>query len=147
MDIKEAIVLVEVNKPYSKNLEVFLNWDWAVLKCAKLNSGATNNQYFHLDRVPLNSDTSEAEVFIDREGDEIIFSNEDGETLYLYIKTSNDVHEERFHEEVLPDRYIVAVVDDVKICGTSISDLPLSDETKRKIEHEAENYKEELNSE
>jgi hypothetical protein len=84
---------------------------------------------------------------MDRSGEEIVFTNSTGDSLYLYIKTSKEVYEERFHEEAFPHTTMVAVVDDILIDGTSISDLNLSDEIVRKIRHEADNYKEELNNE
>jgi hypothetical protein len=147
MDIKEAIILVEVNKPYSSNKGVYLNRDWAVLKCAELQSKATANQYYHLDTVPLYGDVEDPIIDIDRSGEEIVFTSSNGDSLYLYIKTSNEVYEERFHEEAFPHTTMVTVVDDILIHGTSISDLSLSDDIVRKIKHEADNYKEELNDE
>lgn len=147
MDIKEGIILVEVNNPYSSNKGVYLNRDWAVLKCAELQSKATANQYYHLDTVPLYGDVEDPIIDIDRSGEEIVFTSSNGDSLYLYIKTSNEVYEERFHEEAFPHTTMVTVVDDILIHGTSISDLSLSDDIVRKIKHEADNYKEELNDE
>jgi hypothetical protein len=103
MDIKEAIILVEVHrKLLAINKGVYLNRDWAVLKCAELQSKATANQYYHLDTVPLYGDVEDPIIDIDRSGEEIVFTSSNGDSLYLYIKTSNEVHEERFHEEAFP---------------------------------------------
>lgn len=149
MDLKEAMILVEVNTPYSSNKGIYLNRDWAVLKCAELNSKSCANQHYHLDTVPIHGEIPDCDLEVDRKGDEILFTNSNGETLYLYIKTSKDVHEERFHEEVYPSSSIVTVVDDILIQGTSIYDerINLSPDTIRKIEHEADNYTEEVDNE
>lgn len=134
-----AIVLMETGKATLPKA-VYTDWDWATLICAKHNQGKAIGQGFYLVEVPFDVTSHPVSFEVIRHGSEIIIRDWEDTEVFGEIKLKQDVYEERFHEEgpVITKR--IWKLDSVCICNTPIDELKLSDELKRLINNEAEEY-------
>ena len=121
---------------------VFVDWDFATLCCAQKNANSDKNLFYYLNEIPFEGEVTVQDCDISRSGEEIIISYLFGE-VYATIKLEEDFYEEWHHEEVPPKTMFDLKVASITIENTDIKDLNLSKELVRKIEHEADNYKNE----
>ena len=148
-----AIVLMEIGKATLPKA-VYTDWDWATLICAKHNQGKAIEQGFYLVEVPFDATSYPISFEVTREGSEIIIRDWEDNEILGEIKLEQDTYEERFHEEGPVETKRIWKLDSVRICNTPINvvkdkkhktELKLSDELKKLINNEAEEYLEFMN--
>jgi hypothetical protein len=129
----------------TKPINSFNDWDWATLHCAKLNQIKKPLIGYYLQEIPFCGELEPAnEFFITREDEEICISGPNDNKVYAYVKLQNEIVEEYYHESMPPYKSPSFNVDTITICGTELKNLKLSEDLIRSIEHEADNYKEEM---
>lgn len=118
----------------------FTDKDLAIIHCAKFNidNQDTDVAYF-INNLDVN--VSEPEISV-KNGDLII---EDGEEVPLEIVTKIVQKEEMYHEEMPPHVIEQLKLEAIKLSGSDIEDLELSEEFKKSIKLEVDNYIDDLN--
>ena len=121
---------------------VFVDWDFATLCCAQKNANSDKNLSYYLNEIPFEGEITVQDCDVSHWGDEITISYLFGDIIAL-VKLEEDSYEEWYHEEAPPTIMFDLKVASITIENTDIKDLNLSKELVRKIEHEADNYKNE----
>lgn len=118
----------------------FTDKDLAIIHCAKFNidNQDTDVAYF-INNFDVNM--SEPEISV-KNGDLII---EGGEEVPLEIVTKLVQEEEMYHEEMPPKVIEQLELEAIKLCDSNIEDLDLSEEIKKSIKLEVDNYIDDLN--
>jgi hypothetical protein len=145
--MNSVIVLSEKDNAFKSPVviirRVFADWDLATLYCAKSNFESTDKSYFYLTEVPFEGEISAGDCEISHCGEEITICWGEDEII-AEVKLEQDVDEELFHQECPPNTKPTYNVESITICGTALDNLRISDELKRAIEHEADNYRDEM---
>jgi hypothetical protein len=150
--MNSIILLIEYDTngvyPLRRPVKAFDNWDWATLMCAKKNQLKTPLVKWYLEEIPFeNSSANKGAMHfqIDRDKGELkITSDVEDEEVYVDITLTASYVEEYYHESQPPRKVPSFEIDSIKICGTDIDILKISEELTRAIKAEAENYKEEM---
>lgn len=144
--MNQVIVLSQTDSNFKYPItivkRVFVDWDYATLCCAERNANAGKNLSYYLNEIPFEGEITVEDCDVSYSGDEITISYVFGEVTAL-IKLEEDSYEEINHEENTATVIFDLKVDSIVIGNTDIKDLNLSKELVRKIEHEADNYKDE----
>ena len=135
--MKEINIIIEVTpREFGNNLSIpkiaFSNLDLATLHCAKMNLKSATPTYYHLTTIPFIGDTEIKELSIERKEGEIIVTDYENDEINITVTLASGQGEDSI------------IVDSIKLCGTDINDLTISNDLKRRIKHEADNYKEEV---
>jgi hypothetical protein len=143
-----VIVLMEKDHtfkvPFAKAIKVFSDWDMASLICADKNFESTDKTYYYLQEVPFDQDLECVDVDISHSGPEIKISFGEDNEVYAEVELEPDTYEDYFNENCPPNILPTYNVKSVTLCGTEVDNLKISDDLKRKIQHEAENYRDEM---
>lgn len=146
--MKSIILLMEKNTmgvfTINSPIKAFTDWDWATLQCAKYNQIKKSLIAYYLHEISFAGDIDSNDFWITRKADEICINGPDDSEVYAIVKLEATTYEEHFHEEAPTEQVPTYEVDTIIICGTELKNLKLSDELVRSIEHEADNYKEEM---
>lgn len=144
--MSQVIVLSQTDSnfkyPITTVKRVFADWDYATLCCAERNANAGKNLSYYLNEIPFEGEVTVEDCDVSRSGEEITISYVFGEVCAT-IELEKDYYEEMCHEDASPTTIFDLKVASITIENTDIKDLNLSKELVRKIEHEADNYKDE----
>ncbi len=116
------------------------NIDIATFECARLNMKSTDpDSYYYIQSIDSTDEYIECEI----DGEELILTDGDHD-IFLEYDRKVCYHEDRNHEEspVSEDTYIEVV--NIKMLGTHIDDLAISDELRAKIYENAKELGEKL---
>lgn len=118
----------------------FTDRDLAIIHCAKFNiDNQDKDVAYFINNLDVNMNEPEISV---KNGDLII---EDGEEVPLEIVAKSTFKEEYYHEEMPPHVIEQLELEAIKLNGSDIEDLELSEEFKKSIKLEVDNYIDDLN--
>ena len=144
--MNQVIVLSQTDSnfkyPISVVKRVFADWDYATLCCAERNANAGKNLSYHLNEIPFEGEVTVEDCDVSRSGEEITISYLFGE-VHATIELEKDYYDEMYHEDSSPTTIFDLKVASITIENTDIKHLNLSRELVKRIEHEADNYKDE----
>ena len=123
---------------------VYDDRDLAVCECARLNQSKSAFQSFYLEDIIFYGKETFSEFMINRNKGEVTIEYDNGSKVYVDVTLNRTTYDEHYHQEKPPREVPTYEVKSIKICGTDLDDLNLSEDMVKSIKHEADNYKEEM---